>query len=313
MNTQTPSQSPYLSKLISAISNIDIQTLEELLSDDYCYCGASKFIIMKKFEELFDFHKLHGDSFLHVKQGNCNGSCTLKDEGFIFIGNVSHHYFSLLFKELDTDYIDFRSCSHFYVESNDLPLNERNDLVINRNERLNFSAYPQLKEKMNTAEKALRESKDFASPLSYEVFSDWVKKYQYLSEQISLFDYDYSFLQEFKNLHDLLSLFSHAFEVEPQCKVANIAYQNLNLDDDKEIIVWWEKYAELENSVIQFVYVHEEEALEVEENRIVLGENLVFIHEYYEVAKFQTNFYEHSDFPNFPYEIPTEHLTYEEE
>lgn len=36
-------------------------------------------------------------------------------------------------------------------------------------------------------------------------------------------------------------------------------------------------------------------------------------HEHYEVAKFKTNFYEHSDFPNFPNKIPTEYLAYEEE
>ena len=301
MNTQTPPLSPYLSKLISAISNFDTQALDDLLYEEYLYSGASKFIILSKFKELFDQFNKNGDAILEMYSGFCAGSCECNgQQGFIFIGNKSRDYFTLLFKELDAEYFDFTTCYNLKTKDASLLLNEQRDLTVYDNEKSNFYAHPRLKEKMKLAEIAILEIQDFPPVVDHQFYHVWVDCYQPLRNQITLGDYRYSFLVEFEDLFDPLLELSKTFKMVPLCQTANLEFHSLNIQDEKSIADWLEKYEDQGMDLLEFFYLDEDEGFLTPDNLIRLNENLSVVNEYTEVHAFKLNFYEHYVFPEIP-------------
>lgn len=82
--------------LVHYFQQMDIEMISLLLNDASTYQDLPRDIFIQKLEVVFDQFKNRGDCFLNAIQGSC-GNCDKTKNGFMFIGNKSKQYLSVIF------------------------------------------------------------------------------------------------------------------------------------------------------------------------------------------------------------------------
>ncbi|MFM8243056.1 MAG: hypothetical protein ACKN86_09650 [Crocinitomicaceae bacterium] len=82
--------------LVHFFQLMDIEMIALLLNDAPTYQDFPKEVFIEKLSRTFDEFKEKGDTFLNAIQGTC-GICDKSKNGFMFIGNASKQYMSIIF------------------------------------------------------------------------------------------------------------------------------------------------------------------------------------------------------------------------
>ncbi|MFM7758187.1 MAG: hypothetical protein ACKO6J_04570 [Crocinitomicaceae bacterium] len=82
--------------LVHFFQLMDIEMIALLLNDAPTYQDFPKEVFIQKLSRTFDEFKEKGDTFLNAIQGTC-GICDKSKNGFMFIGNASKQYMSIIF------------------------------------------------------------------------------------------------------------------------------------------------------------------------------------------------------------------------
>ncbi|MFM7473240.1 MAG: hypothetical protein ACKO00_04940 [Crocinitomicaceae bacterium] len=82
--------------LVHFFQLMDIEMIALLLNDSPTYQDFPKEVFIQKLSRTFDEFKEKGDTFLNAIQGTC-GICDKSKNGFMFIGNASKQYMSIIF------------------------------------------------------------------------------------------------------------------------------------------------------------------------------------------------------------------------
>ncbi|MFM7466573.1 MAG: hypothetical protein ACKO2O_01570 [Crocinitomicaceae bacterium] len=82
--------------LVHFFQLMDIEMIALLLNDSPTYQDFPKEVFIQKLSRTFDEFKEKGDTFLNAIQGIC-GICDKSKNGFMFIGNASKQYMSIIF------------------------------------------------------------------------------------------------------------------------------------------------------------------------------------------------------------------------
>lgn len=106
------------------IEKMDIEMIDAFLDDDKTYHNLSKSLFLSKLQIGFEKFKSFGDTQLISDKGNCE-SCDKTKTGFVFIGNNSKNYMSLLFTTADDRIIDLYECINFKNKNSNLNLKWR--------------------------------------------------------------------------------------------------------------------------------------------------------------------------------------------
>ena len=125
---------PNIYQLIPYISNMDINKLQEILSDDCNYMGLSKTHFIAKLADVFDHFRFECKDTQLIPS---NGICCEKDcsnfggFGVCFKGNKSQKYLSLIFgTDKDTDKVNtIFDCQNFQLTTGEI-LNESLEIEI---------------------------------------------------------------------------------------------------------------------------------------------------------------------------------------
>jgi len=106
------------------IEKMDIEMIDIILSNENTYQDLPKDTFIQKLSSAFNEFKKHGDDFLESYSGHCN-DCFVDKTGYIFIGNNSNNYMSILFDDVEGEIKDLAECSDFKTNNPHLKLNER--------------------------------------------------------------------------------------------------------------------------------------------------------------------------------------------
>ncbi|MBM3418585.1 MAG: hypothetical protein FJY17_06675, partial [Bacteroidetes bacterium] len=82
--------------LVHFFQLMDIEMIALLLNDAPTYQDFPKEVFIEKLSRTFDEFKEKGDTFLNAIQGACS-ICDKSKNGFMFIGNSSKQYMSIIF------------------------------------------------------------------------------------------------------------------------------------------------------------------------------------------------------------------------
>jgi len=82
--------------LVHFFQLMDIEMIALLLNDAPTYQDFPKEVFIEKLSRTFEEFKEKGDTFLNAIQGTC-GICDKSKNGFMFIGNASKQYMSIIF------------------------------------------------------------------------------------------------------------------------------------------------------------------------------------------------------------------------
>ena len=96
MNTKTKSLTTKREALVHFFQQMDIEMIDLLLTDAPTYQDFRKEVFIEKLSRTFQQFQEKGDTFLNAVQGAC-GNCDKSKNGFMFIGNNSKQYMSILF------------------------------------------------------------------------------------------------------------------------------------------------------------------------------------------------------------------------
>jgi len=103
---------------------MDIDMIDDLLSDDYTYQNAEKKTFIYELSLVFDEFAMAGDTHLLAFDGSCN-SCIKGKKGFTFVGNASNNYISMIFDVKIDKIVDLYHCTVFKNNIGDLVLNKK--------------------------------------------------------------------------------------------------------------------------------------------------------------------------------------------
>ena len=103
---------------------MDIDMIDDLLSDDYTYQNAKKKTFIYELSLVFDEFAMAGDTFLIAFKGGCN-SCRKGKFGYTFVGNVSNNYISMIFDIIEDKIVDLYDCTFFKNNIGELVLNTK--------------------------------------------------------------------------------------------------------------------------------------------------------------------------------------------
>jgi hypothetical protein len=106
------------------IEKMDIEMIDMILSNENTYQDLPKETFIQKLSSAFNEFKKHGDDYLEAHSGQCN-NCFTDKTGYIFIGNNSNNYMSILFDVVAGEIKDLAECSDFKTNNPHLKLNER--------------------------------------------------------------------------------------------------------------------------------------------------------------------------------------------
>lgn len=82
--------------LVHFFQLMDIEMISLLLNDAPTYQDFPKDVFIEKLSRTFEEFKEKGDTFLNAIQGACS-ICDKSKNGFMFIGNASKQYMSIIF------------------------------------------------------------------------------------------------------------------------------------------------------------------------------------------------------------------------
>jgi hypothetical protein len=94
------------------IEQMDIEMIEAFLDVNKTYQDMQKDTFLSKLNNVFEFFKLSGDTYLASYQGKCN-NCFKNKIGYTFIGNYSFNYISIIVDSENGNINDMFECSDF--------------------------------------------------------------------------------------------------------------------------------------------------------------------------------------------------------
>ncbi len=103
---------------------MDIEMIDAFLSDEYTYQNSEKKEFLYELSLVFEQFQEAGDAYLIAFEGTCN-SCIKGKFGYTFVGNVSHHYISIIFDIKDDKIVDLYNCASFKNRIGNLELNKK--------------------------------------------------------------------------------------------------------------------------------------------------------------------------------------------
>lgn len=118
-----------------SIENMDIQTLNDTLSADITYQDYPKKEFLKKLSVVFKTFRKFGNTSLSSYSGSC-GSCNTDSRGYVFVGNNSSHYMTLLIEMEKGEISDLMECSKFIADHKSL--NPKDRIKIEDYSKFNF-------------------------------------------------------------------------------------------------------------------------------------------------------------------------------
>jgi hypothetical protein len=107
-----------------SIENMDIQSLNNTLSADITYQDYPKKEFIKKLSVVFKTFRKFGNTSLSSYSGSC-GSCNTDSRGYVFVGNNSSHYMTLLIEMEKGEISDLMECSKFIADHKSLNPKDR--------------------------------------------------------------------------------------------------------------------------------------------------------------------------------------------
>ena len=118
-----------------AIENMDIQSLNNTLSADITYQDYPKKEFLKKLSVVFKTFRKLGNTSLSSYSGSC-GSCNTDNRGYVFVGNNSSHFMTLLIEMEKGEISDLMECSKFIADHKSL--NPKDRIKIEDYSKFNF-------------------------------------------------------------------------------------------------------------------------------------------------------------------------------
>ena len=118
-----------------SIENMDIQSLNNTLSADITYQDYPKKEFLKKLSVVFKAFRKFGNTSLISYSGSC-GSCNTNSRGYVFVGNHSSHYMTLLIEMEKGEISDLMECSKFIADHK--LLNPKDRIKIEDYSKFNF-------------------------------------------------------------------------------------------------------------------------------------------------------------------------------
>lgn len=236
----------YLDQILDCFASMDIEGLRMYLKDEYEYQKASKEVFLNRIEEIFEKMNLLGDSSLKVFPGACcHSGCNpeMTRAGYRFIGDVTHNFFDLRFiiapRENDQvkDITEIFNCNYFLTNENTRELGERFEVLIFKDEELDFHSTP---EHLIYTDQAIRAQSELVSIPIQTI--DWEYALSWLFRHKQTFNYVYE--------ND------NTFEVSKWTKF-KFTYRDL-----EEVIEIFQKLAQFE--IFKF------SSLQIEENEVEL-------------------------------------------
>lgn len=114
-NTQE-SKEVNIGEFIRFIETMNIAGIAESLRKEQ-YMGIPRKVLITRFESIFNYLKIQGDSYMNYIDGTCSGegACNhdSKKHVYVFYGNQTHHYLCLAFQSDIFNLIDFSACYSF--------------------------------------------------------------------------------------------------------------------------------------------------------------------------------------------------------
>ena len=252
--------------IVAAFETFDAAALTYLLNDDTIYQDATKAVFIEKLQEVFAEFIEKGDIKLEAFPGNCKlCSCdSTGKSGYTFVGNNSRKHLDLIFKEEGEEIVDIFTCDDFksdvmVVVSNEIEIDIRAD------EYANFT--PSLKYLLTSAkcESAVTDLlSDGNKIIARSDYLYWLEKYRDLSKTFRFSPLRYRKYYNFSSLYSSVRFFFDWITYEPQLEIALLAFQNMIIENESEIINWLVQYEPLWNHVIGRYYEYDKEDNQLE-------------------------------------------------
>lgn len=124
MSLPTPKFAGIEDALLFFIQTMDLEMIELVLEDGKTYQSLNKKDFMYRLSICFSFFKEKGDTNLNAIKGQCK-KCNKGLSGYLFIGNHSKNYLSLLFEIEEKKIFDLGECLEFNTQFKHNNLNKR--------------------------------------------------------------------------------------------------------------------------------------------------------------------------------------------
>jgi hypothetical protein len=111
--------------VLKCIQEMNVSILYYLLDVERTYQDWKRNEFILKLDRVMAQFEADGDTYLNAIQGNCGGSCSKGQNGYLFIGNNSKNYMNLLFVEEELQLTDLYECSLFRTRFDNIELNTR--------------------------------------------------------------------------------------------------------------------------------------------------------------------------------------------
>jgi hypothetical protein len=244
--------------IIESIQNMDLDMLDMLLDDEKVYQGTTKKIFIEKIEDIFQWFKREGNTFLHSYNGKCSKpDCINKGcSGVFFIGNLKKFHIDLIFKEIDNEIIDVFQCDNFKTNKRIWEFDEQEDIIIFDDEKVSFKSTLDFLIENQKYKHAVEEIEQLSdSIISSAIYSNWLTKYKdlRLSFDESKHNRFYNF-NKFNNLYYVFEELLKCLENIDFAKKALIELESFNVDDVDMGIIWVNKYQWLNLATLSFYH-----------------------------------------------------------
>ena len=114
------------SAIIHFIQRMDIEMVNDILTDGRTYQDKDKSVFIHKLGIAFEKFIENGDTFLDCYKGFCNvKDCNFNCSGYSFIGNHTHNYLDMVFIIQDEMVHDLYECGGFKISQPGIEKKER--------------------------------------------------------------------------------------------------------------------------------------------------------------------------------------------
>jgi hypothetical protein len=191
-------------KVLSAISEMNINTLRELLPDDRTYMDVNKELFLSSMSDVFLQFRKEGDKSVVSSSGKCRTNCC-SDEfcgGYKLEGNYSGNFLNLIFLGTEEDITDIFVCNDFIGPDHDSSkINLAWEYQEDQKEAYQPTAdYIILRERIVAAMTSICSG---TSILTLPVLDTWCARYTSLATDLMDERIQYSFREDFEQVHDL--------------------------------------------------------------------------------------------------------------
>jgi hypothetical protein len=243
-------------EIVNAISNMDLELLQEALDEDKTYQDVSKTIFIKKLSEVFNQFKISNDSKLIPNSGFCTGTGCPNNgcKGISFVGNHSKYHLDLVVLGSANCVEDMFYCPSLDLDDKTIELgNDFFSIDILPDDLPGFNPPLEVAMQIGKCETACSEIAALGNQvLHLNQIDDWIVKYTDLFNSIDFKNNKYSIFNKFCRLFKSIKDLNDSILLMDEAKKSNLEFQSINKDDRNSLLKWLVDYEELYDKFIFF-------------------------------------------------------------